>query len=82
MVGLASTIFQYDRLRIRLIPGPHVAADEIEIRSKTMLLNSNGLAAKDEELPRPGVSGKHTSRDEDAFEGNRVVLTAVTLVPD
>jgi hypothetical protein len=55
MVGLASTIFQYDRLRIRLIPGPHVAADEIEIRSKTMLLNSNGLAAKDEELPRSGL---------------------------
>jgi hypothetical protein len=32
-----------------------VAADEIEIRSKTMLLNSNGLAAKDEELPRSGL---------------------------
>jgi hypothetical protein len=55
MVGLASIIFQYDRLRTRLVPGPHVAADEIEIRSKTMLLNSNGLAAKDEELPRSGL---------------------------
>jgi hypothetical protein len=55
MVGLASIIFEYYSLATRLVPGPHVTANEIEIRSKTRLLNSDGLAVKDEELPRSGL---------------------------